>query len=91
MTDLPGTLQDESTVVEENSQLLNRILSRLVTIDCLNYYFQSSSPSPQSPMTDLPGTLQDESTMVEENSQLLSRIAELQQEKWNLEEKVGVS
>ena len=41
-------------------------------------------------MTDLPGTLQDESTMVDENSQLLSRIAELQQEKWNLEEKVGV-
>ena len=41
-------------------------------------------------MTDLPGSIHDESTVVEENSQLLSRMADLQQEKWNLEEKVGL-
>lgn len=40
-------------------------------------------------MTDLPGTLPSE-TIEQENSQLLSRIADLQQEKWNLEEKVSI-
>lgn len=47
----------------------------------------SSSPSPQSPVVDLPGTHGDD-TIESENSQLLSRLAEIQQEKWNLEEKV---
>ena len=51
--------------------------------------FQSSSPSPQSPVVDLPGTHGDD-TIESENSQLLSRLAEIQQEKWNLEEKVSL-
>lgn len=55
------------------------------------YVFQSTSPlstpvSPGAEQPPVPGS--DLNILEEENKDLLNRIALIQQEKWNLEEKV---
>ena len=56
------------------------------------HLLQSISPlsSPQSPIAELPSLPKHEdSTLENENQELLNRIAKLQQDKWDLEEKVN--